>query len=53
MYARGPGGVLFEVATDDPGLTVDESVAELGSALRLPEQFEEDRAVIEDQLPPL
>lgn len=53
VYARGPGGVLFEVATDDPGLTVDESVAELGSALRLPEQFEEDRAVIEDQLPPL
>ena len=53
VYARGPGGVLFEVATDGPGVTADESIADLGAALRLPEQFEEDRAVIEDQLPPL
>jgi glyoxalase family protein len=53
VYARGPGGILFEVATDDPGPTVDESVAKLGSGLCLPPQFEADRAVIEEQLPPL
>ena len=38
MYARGLGRILFEVATDDPALTVDESVAELGSGLCLPPQ---------------
>ena len=53
VYARTPGGVLFEFATESPGYTVDESVAELGSGLVLPAWLEDQRAEIEAQLPPL
>lgn len=53
IYFREPGGVLFEIATDPPGFTVDESVKELGSALRLPAWFEPRRASIEAILPRL
>jgi glyoxalase family protein len=53
VYFREPGGVLFEIATDPPGFTVDEPVAELGSALRLPPWLEPQRARIEAALPPI
>ncbi|REJ85862.1 MAG: ring-cleaving dioxygenase [Acidobacteria bacterium] len=53
IYFREPGGVLFEIATDPPGFTLDESVEELGSALRLPPQYESQRERIERLLPPL
>lgn len=53
VYFREPGGVLFEVATDPPGFAVDESLAELGSALRLPEWLEPQRATLEARLPRL
>ncbi len=53
LYFREPGGVLFEIATDNPGFTVDEPLAELGSHLKLPRQFEPARADIERILPPL
>ncbi|WP_256298415.1 VOC family protein [Haloarchaeobius salinus] len=53
LYVREPGGVLFELATEEPGLTVDEDVATLGESLVLPDWFEEDRELIESQLPPL
>jgi glyoxalase family protein len=53
IYFRSPSGVLFEVATDAPGFTVDEPVAELGSSLKLPTQFEPHRAEIERVLPPI
>ncbi|MEZ5330679.1 MAG: ring-cleaving dioxygenase [Thermoanaerobaculia bacterium] len=53
IYFREPGGVLFEIATDPPGFTIDESVEELGSALRLPPWLEADRARIEEVLPSL
>src|SRR5450759_1524887 len=33
IYSREPGGVLFEIATDGPGFTVDETVESLGSSL--------------------
>ena len=36
VYFREPGGILFEIATDDPGFAVDEPVASLGQALKLP-----------------
>ena len=36
VYFREPGGVLFEIATDGPGFTVDEGAAELGTSLKLP-----------------
>ncbi len=50
IYFREPGGVLYEVATDEPGFTADESVAELGSSLKLPEWYEPRRAEIEAKL---
>jgi glyoxalase family protein len=53
IYFREPGGVLFEVATDPPGFTVDESVQALGSRLQLPPWLEPDRGLIERHLLPL
>ncbi|WP_315820367.1 VOC family protein [Paraflavitalea speifideaquila] len=53
LYFREPGGVLFEVASDNPGFATDESVAELGTNLRLPAQYEPMRKDIEKQLPVL
>lgn len=50
LYFREPGGVLFEIATENPGFTVDESVEELGKNLKLPIQYESDRAAIEAHL---
>jgi glyoxalase family protein len=53
VYFLEPGGVLFEIATDGPGFTVDESPAELGTALRLPARLENMRQRLEVSLPPL
>jgi glyoxalase family protein len=53
LYFREPGGVLFELATDNPGFSVDESVAELGSGLKLPVQYEKMRGELEKSLPSL
>jgi glyoxalase family protein len=51
IYFREPGGVLFEVATNPPGFTIDESLAELGTALKLPPQYESRRVKVEAELP--
>jgi glyoxalase family protein len=53
IYFRTPGGVLFEVSTDEPGFTVDEPADRLGLSLRLPKQHEHLRARIERSLPEL
>ena len=53
LYFREPGGVLFEVATDNPGFDVDEPVTELGTHLKLPAQYEPQRQRIEQTLPAL
>jgi glyoxalase family protein len=53
IYFREPGGVLFEIATDIPGFAVDEPVASLGGALKLPAFLEPRRGEIEKVLPPL
>lgn len=53
LYFREPGGVLFEIATDNPGFTRDEAVSELGSGLKLPARYESHRAEIEHVLPVL
>lgn len=53
LYFREPGGVLFEIATDNPGFTIDEPLESLGSSLRLPKQYEPARTEIEKMLPPL
>jgi glyoxalase family protein len=53
IYFREPSGVLFEIATDQPGFTVDETTAALGTSLRLPPWYEERREEIVARLPPL
>jgi catechol 2,3-dioxygenase-like lactoylglutathione lyase family enzyme len=53
VYFREPGGVLFEIATDPPGFTLDESAAELGTQLKLPPVYEPMRDRIEQVLPPV
>jgi glyoxalase family protein len=53
LYFREPGGVLFEIATDNPGFAVDEAVEELGQNLKLPAQHERFRSALEKSLPSL
>jgi glyoxalase family protein len=53
VYFREPGGILFEIATDDPGFSADESVETLGTALKLPRFLEPHRREIESVLPEL
>jgi glyoxalase family protein len=53
LYFREPGGVLFELATDNPGFTADESLNDLGTSLMLPPQYEVNRNAIEANLPKL
>lgn len=53
LYFREPGGVLFELATDNPGFSIDEPVDALGGSLKLPKRYEGSRAEIEKALPPL
>ncbi len=53
IYFREPGGVLFEIATDPPGFTVDETAASLGTGLKIPPALEPMRAEIEAKLPKL
>src|SRR6185312_2851685 len=53
VYFREPSGVLFELATDGPGFTIDEPAGELGTRLALPPMYEPLRARIEETLPPL
>jgi glyoxalase family protein len=53
VYFREPGGVIFEIATDQPGFAVDEPADRLGEALQLPNFLEAHRREIEDALPPL
>ena len=51
IYYREPGGVLFEIATDNPGFAVDETPDKLGTKLMLPAQYEPRRAEIDQIIP--
>lgn len=53
MYFKEPGGIIFEIATDEPGFAIDETVETLGSKLALPPFLEPRRAEIEAHLVPL
>ena len=53
MYFREPGHVLFELATDAPGFTVDEPPEHLGDSLQLPAQYDHMRAALVARLPAL
>ena len=51
IYSREPGGVLFEIATNNPGFTADQPVAELGRKLMLPPWLETHRVEIQHAVP--
>ena len=53
VYFREPGGVLFELATEEPGFTVDGPVEELGQRIILPPWLESRRDEVERRLTPL
>lgn len=53
IYYREPSGVLFEIATDQPGFAIDEPVETLGTKLSLPPHLEPYRSEIEASLPKL
>ena len=53
IYYREPGGVLFEIATDGPGFTVDEAPEKLGTTLSLPPWFQVRRDRLDEVLPPV
>jgi glyoxalase family protein len=53
IYFREPGGVLFELATEEPGFTVDGPVEELGRKIILPPWLESKRDEVEARLTPL
>lgn len=53
IYFREPGGILFEVATNPPGFSIDEDPAHLGEHLKLPPWMETRRERIEKGLQPV
>src|SRR4051812_7620951 len=53
IYFREPSGVLFEIADDGPGFTVDSPVEELGRRIILPPRLEPHREQLESVLTPL
>ena len=53
IYYREPGGVLFEIATCNPGFTIDEPASQLGSTLMLPKWLEPHRSEILRIVPPV
>ena len=50
IYFRTPGGVLFEVATNEPGFDRDEDTAHLGEGLMLPQQHKHLRPILAQTL---
>lgn len=53
IYFREYGDILFEIATDPPGFTVDEPIESLGEDLKLPPQYESVRKRLAQELPRL
>lgn len=51
LYVREPGGVLIEMATDGPGMTIDEPLEALGEQLFIPPLFMKDEADVRVALP--
>jgi glyoxalase family protein len=53
LYFREPNGILFEIASDGPGFTVDEDEATLGEKVALPPFLEPYREQIVANLKPI
>jgi glyoxalase family protein len=52
IYVREPGGVIFEIATDGPGVTVDEPLEHLGAVVQPPPGTEPEWQALARTLPP-
>lgn len=52
IYFREHGEILFEIATDPPGFAIDETPETMGEKLMLPEQYEQHRSKIENNVLP-
>lgn len=53
IYFREQGGILIELATQGPGVFIDESEDELGSKLIIPEHYKKDHLEIKNRLSPV
>lgn len=53
LYFRESNGILFEIATDEPGFMVDSDLETLGEGIDLPPRFESQREEIVAKLTPL
>ncbi len=53
IYFREPNGILYELATDEPGFATDEPLDRLGETLALPPFLEPKRDQIEASLRPI
>jgi glyoxalase family protein len=53
LYFREPNGILFEIATDGPGFSVDEDKETLGEKVVLPPFLESHREAIVANLEPI
>lgn len=53
IYFHTPEGILFEIATDSPGFTIDEPLNALGETLKLPTAYQPYREQIVSKLPML
>ena len=53
IYFREPNGILFEIATEGPGMAIDEPIQTLGENLMLPPAYESHRNEIQQALPPI
>jgi glyoxalase family protein len=53
VYFREPGSILFEIATDEPGFTIDEPIEHLGASLKIPKHHQALKDEIENHLLPI
>lgn len=53
IYFREDGEILFEIATDPPGFSIDEPQEKMGEQLMLPDQYEHLREQLKSNLIPI
>lgn len=53
LYFREPGGILIELATQGPGVLIDESLETLGQSFIIPKHYEKDREEIMNAMMPI
>lgn len=53
LYFKDKGGIIFELATQGPGLLIDETLENLGDTFIIPDHFKKDKDEIFTKLKPL